>query len=104
MTDNLNRSLSDTNLQMENPNKTPPNSYVVTRNKRRWDHDMKTDFIAFKEEIKNMMTSILSSHSNELQRITSNQKEIQQTSVNIEKSISFLAAQYEELLEKKQKT
>lgn len=96
----MNKSLSESNLNVENLEKTPPNSYVFTRNKRRWDHEMKTDFTDFKEEMKDMMTTILSSHSNELQRITSTQLEIQQTGANIEKSISFLAAQYEDLLEK----
>lgn len=88
MTDKLNKSLSESNLQIGNLDKTPPSSYVITRNKRTGDHEMKSDFTTFKEEMKNMITSILSSHSNELQRITSTQMELQQTSVSIEKSIS----------------
>lgn len=92
----MDKSFSDPNLNLE---KTPPN-YVVRANKRRRDDVSFMDFNNFKEEIKDMISSLLSAHKSELQTITSNLKEIQQTNNKIENSITFLSNQNDELFKK----
>lgn len=95
--DKMDKSLSESNL--DNIEITPPN-YIAQRTKRRRDEISSMDFADFKEEIKAMIYSLLSAQQSQLQTITSNLKEIQQTNLNIESSIAFLSNQNEELCKK----
>lgn len=89
------RSLSETDV-----NTTPPNNYLSTRIKRKRDDDVANDFSIFKEEMKNMISSMLASYFQEFKKNTDTLKEIQRTNRNIEDSVAFLAGQYEEFKNK----
>ncbi|XP_028173952.1 uncharacterized protein LOC114362686 [Ostrinia furnacalis] len=74
---------------------TTPTSYVFARDKSVTTDD----FNKFKEEIREMVQSMLSTH-NELKTITPTLVAIQQTNLNIESSIAFLTSQNAELKNK----
>lgn len=81
-----------------------PPTYISRRQKRGRDqHDFGDDFIKFKEEMKSMITSLLSAQQNELKKICSTQVEIKETNINIESSLSFVTEQNEELKKKIEK-
>lgn len=92
----MDKSVSNSNLSLE---KTPPNK-VTQRIKKRGEEVSRLDLNDFKEEIKGMISSMLSAQRSELRTITSNLKEIQETSHKIENSITFLSNQNEELCKK----
>jgi hypothetical protein len=72
--------------------------YVNKRQKRgREQHDFEEDFKIFKEEMKSMITSLLSAQQNELKKMCCTQVEIKETNTNIENSLSFVTEQNEEL-------
>lgn len=79
--------------------KTPPN-YVFMRNKRQREEHSPTDFITFKDEMRQLLTSLMTTQYNELKGITLNLKEIQQTNSSIESSIALLTSQNEEFRRK----
>lgn len=93
----MDRSLSDSKLSeyMESSEHN-----VTRRFKRRHDEDLSADLCSFKEEIKNMIQSFLSSQKNELDNITSNLKEIQQSNHDIHNSIAVLTSQNEDFQKK----
>lgn len=76
-------------------NTTPPN-YVFSRTKSVTTDDFQT----FKEEIKSMIEALWSAQRQETKNIPVTLKEIHQSNLNIEKSISLLTAQNEELSKK----
>lgn len=92
------KSLSESNI-FDQPERTPPN-YVSYRNKRGRENDYETDFDDFKDEMKTLITNLISSQNNELQKIHPTLMEIKNTNSNIENSVAFLAAQNEELKKK----
>lgn len=61
---------------------------------------MTAQFDDFKEEIKNLMRTLLAEQSGELAKVTKTLKEIQHTNNNIESTISYLAEQNEEFKKK----
>lgn len=95
----LNKSLSDTEIHNLGLNNTPPN-FVSTRSKRKRDDEISSELSTFKEEIKNMITSLLSSQNQDFKKNIAILKEIQTTNKNIESSIAFLSAQNEEFQNK----
>lgn len=103
MDPSLNKSLSDTDVNLlGNPNKTPPN-YVFERVKRtREDMDacLSRQLHEFKEEMRKMMSHFSVNQGNEMSKISATLKEIQLSNANIENSISFLTAQNDEFKKK----
>lgn len=95
----MNKSMSDGNISITGMDVTPPN-YVAVRNKRAREEDLPSEFISFKDEMKEMFTSFINTQQNDLRNIAASIKEIQQTNNKIENSISYLAAQNEELKNK----
>lgn len=93
--------MSESNLS-EVQESTPPNFVSVHRNKRRREEmsNIPIELENFKEEIKHMMTSMLSAQVTELQKISASQLEMQKTNLNIESSMAFLTAQNEEFRKK----
>lgn len=77
-----------------------PRSYVSQRIKKRRDDEVSVELTSFKEDIKNMISSLMSAQQKELQSITSNLKEIQQTNHNIDSAIALLSSQNEEFRKK----
>lgn len=97
-----NKSLSDTEINIVETHKTPPN-FVFQRNKRSRD-DMEDSLgkqlNEFKEEMKIMLSSFNEKQWKETQLINTKLHEIQQSNEQIEKSIKFLTAQNKDLQEK----
>lgn len=81
-------------------NKTPPN-YVFRRAKRsREDISIGEQLEDFKREIKEMMDLFLASQKNETHQVSTTLKEIQQSNVNIENTITILMSQNQDLEKK----
>lgn len=99
MNDSLNKSLSDSECHYNTQCTAPPN-FISSRPKRKRDDEFKHELEDFKSEMKAMITSLLTDQSKELKKISSAQREIQDTNLNIEKSIQFLTTQ-NEMLQKK---
>lgn len=101
-TSDLNRSMSDTEVNTAGTHKTPPN-YVFQRVKRSrddMDDSLTKELNDFKEEIKKMLSSFNEKQEKETQKINLKLLEIQQSNTHIEKSIAFLTAQNSDLQEK----
>lgn len=94
----MDKSASETNLTLLS-DVTPPN-YISQRPKRKRNEIHDTDFDSFKEEMKQMIQSYMTSHEQELKKITPTLKDIQQSNHNIETSVAFLSSQNEELKKK----
>lgn len=88
------------NVSSALPNDTTPPNYVAFRSKRVRENELSAEFNDFKEEIKLMISSLISKQTSELQKIVKTQKDIQQINVNIENSIAFLTSQNEEFRKK----
>lgn len=99
MENTLNKSLSDTDINILGQNNTPPN-FVSTRGKRKRDDEISVEFSSFKEEIKNMISSLLSCQNQEFKKNLALLKEIQTTNKNIENSVAFLSSQNDEFQRK----
>lgn len=100
MEHSLNKSLSESNIAMcaDTPH-TPPN-FVSQRNKRPREHDYESDFNNFKEEVKTLISSLITKQSEEIKKISSTLLEIRTTNTSIESSMAFLTSQNEELRKK----
>lgn len=95
----MDKSMSESNL-LGLQDSTPPNFVSVNRNKRRREEISNLALDDFKEEIRSMIKTMLSTQVSELQKISASQLEIQQTNLNIESSMAFLTAQNEEFRKK----
>lgn len=97
---------SDPQLSINKPFEVPeeefsPPNYIFKRNKRpREENISPSQFLSFKEEMKEFMSSLISEQKKELSEITKNLKEIHLTNTNIEQSVSLLATQNEEFRKK----
>ncbi|KAJ8730196.1 hypothetical protein PYW07_017234 [Mythimna separata] len=87
----MDKSLSESNLT------TPPNDYVALRGGRRRRED---ELEELKEDMINIIKSMLLVQENELKKITPTLMEIKRTNSNIESSVAYLTAQNEELKKK----
>ncbi|KAG7307350.1 hypothetical protein JYU34_007533 [Plutella xylostella] len=96
----MDRSLSDPNLNLGGDSNTTPPSFISQRYKRKRDNDIDEQLNTFKEEMKQMLQSMMISQANEINKITPTLKEIQLTNINIENSISFLTSQNEDFKRK----
>lgn len=99
----LNKSASDTDVNLVGSGNVTPTNYVFRRMKRSRE-DMSDGLTEqlneFKEEIKKMMALFTVNYDSEMMKITSTLKEIQQSNFNIENSIASLTAQNEEYKKK----
>lgn len=97
----LDKSLSDSELSLlAQVDKTPPN-LLSTRYKRKRNENTETDrFEIFQEEIRTLILSMFQAQEIEIKKINSNLNDIKTTNTNIETTISFLAAQNDELKKK----
>lgn len=103
MDSQLNKSASDTDINLVGSGNITPTNYVSRRMKRSREamDDSFTDQLnEFKEEMRKMMTLFTTNHGSEMMKITSTLKEIQQSNCNIENSIASLTAQNEEYKQK----
>ncbi|CAF4955510.1 unnamed protein product [Pieris macdunnoughi] len=103
----VNRSFSESDMStIGGTEYTTPTStrhmFVSTRLKRkREDIDLSTELSNFKEEIKNIMTTMINEHSAELNKINPTLADIKNTNHNIENA--FLMAQNDEYKKKIEK-
>lgn len=75
-------------------------SNVTNRVNKRKEGVSTADFAIFKEEIKELISSMMSTHLQEFKKHSDKLNEIQQININIEKSVAFLSDQHEELKKK----
>ncbi|KAJ8703611.1 hypothetical protein PYW08_016860 [Mythimna loreyi] len=90
----MEKSVSDTNVSAI-MDTTPPN-FISTRNKRLREENLPEEFSKFRQEIKEMFSSFISTQQNELKII----KDIQITNNNIETAITHLSQQNDEFRKK----
>jgi hypothetical protein len=77
-----------------------PACFVSLRSKRVREDDLPGEFIKFRDEMRNMITSFISTQQSQLGEMVADIKEIRQTNYNIENSIAILSSQNEELRKK----
>ncbi|KAJ8737963.1 hypothetical protein PYW08_000558 [Mythimna loreyi] len=95
------KSLSESNISDQHEQTTPPN-YLARCYKRSVGdlYNYESDFRALKEEVKELMSSLMAPQQEEIKRIYQTLMEIKTTNSNIESSMAFLAAQNIELKSK----
>ena len=95
------KSLSESNIAEQLEQSTPPN-FISRRYKRSVDdlYNYDSDFGAFKKEVKELISSLMSPQQEEIKKIYQTLMEIKITNGNIESSMAFLATQNEELKSK----
>lgn len=100
-TDNMDKSMSESDLDSINTGKTPPN-FVFTRNskRRRDDDDYAVEFDSLKEEMRELVMTLFAKQKEEFKDLLPTLKEIKQVNSNIENSIAFLTMQNEDLKKK----
>lgn len=98
----IDKSLSDTDTNsIESKNKSSPN-YMFMRKRTRDDMDdsIGKQLDEFRQEMRKMLNILTDKHEKDIQQISSTLKEIQQSNISIENSITFLTAQNENLQKK----
>lgn len=83
---------SEPNLVDMAASKDTPIQNITLRNKRKREDE----FMSFKSEISEMMSTLLESQLNEIKKNTQMLNEIKQSNRSIEDAISFLSEKYEE--------
>ncbi|KAG7300116.1 hypothetical protein JYU34_005687 [Plutella xylostella] len=95
------KSLSTSNINLIGEGDTTPTGYVTNRIiKRKRSEDKSLDFENFKEEMKEIIKSFMVKQESESKTVSSSIKDIRQTVINIESSLTFLSAQNEDLKKK----
>lgn len=95
-----NKSLSETNIA-ETAEQTTPTNYVYQRAKRGRELDFNNaELDSFKDEMINLISSMMTAHNDELKKIYPTLLEIKNTNTNIENVMAALSAQNEELKKK----
>lgn len=90
----MNKSPSDPYLSQSESNlQDTPSRFVSFRGKRKRETEINSEFVHFKEEMKEMFKSLLNDHINEI-------KKVNLTLSEIKDSMHFLSAQNEELKNK----
>lgn len=97
MDSSMNKSISDTDINLAGSCKSPP-CFVFQRAKRsREDVSIGLQLDEFKEEMRKMMKLFTEKRESETHEINLTLKQIQQSNINIEKSITSLTEHNEEL-------
>lgn len=98
---------SNTNSNSDEETNETPAHFINFRNKRRRSDDIIQEFSEFKKEIKNMISTFMSSNEAERSRlqkdvadIKTNIKEISTTNSEIEKSIDFISNRFDDIARK----
>lgn len=100
----MEKSGSDNNINLigQSLSVTPP-KFVFSRAKRPREEDFVEQFKVFKEEMRNMITSLIAEQEKELKNLFSpTLSDIKKSNENIESSIGLLSRQYEDLAKKMQ--
>lgn len=92
----MNKSFSTTDVDGLGLEDTPL-QFVALRNKRLREEDLPTEFVKFKDEMKEFISSIMARQTMQLKVITEDLKSIRDTNTNIDSSILLLTSQNEEL-------
>lgn len=79
---------------------TTPQNYVSHRGKRLREEDLPREFESFKQEMRDLFTSITSAHETQLSKIATELKEIRSTNENMNSSFNLLTAQNEDFRRK----
>ncbi|XP_039750812.1 uncharacterized protein LOC120627040 [Pararge aegeria] len=97
----LDRFISDSDIHISGTQSaiTPPN-FISMRNKRKREEDISQEFNNFKEEVRKMISTLMSNQESEFKKNATTLKEILRTNTNIENSVAFLSAQNEEYRKK----
>ena len=83
------------------PNESPQIDFVSQRNKRpREDEITIVQFSDFKEEMRQLMTSLLAEQKKDLSNISNNLQKVKESNSNIESCILLLTSQNEEFQKK----
>lgn len=96
--DCLNKSLSDSNLNMTSQAEITPPNYVCARIKRKRSSDHCSS--DFQEEMRNMLTALTDKVEKNSSSLTQTVKEIRLAIANIESSVSFVTTINEDLQKK----
>lgn len=91
----LDKSLSDTELEVPRGDATPSN-FACARTKRSRDDVRNEEFNSSIVSLTDEMKKLFSAQDIKLQKISETQKEIRESNLNTEKSIAMLTAQNEE--------
>ncbi|KAJ8714405.1 hypothetical protein PYW07_002630 [Mythimna separata] len=97
--EDMSKSLSESNIPGQTDQRTPPN-FVFQRSKRPRECYCDSDFLDFKEEVKTLISSLMSPQQEELKKIYPTLMAIKSTNDNIEVAMASLSAQNEELKRK----
>ncbi|CAG9795140.1 unnamed protein product [Diatraea saccharalis] len=96
----MDKSMSESNLDLLPIDNTPPN-FIHSRIKRRREEvEYVSELDTFKEDIKNTMINLFTKHKEEFKDIMPTLKEMKQVNTNIQNSIEFLSKQNEEFKQK----
>lgn len=85
---------------MDTQQTTPPNYVSQRGGKRPREDDYDTDFSKFKDDIKTLISNLISNQNEEIKKISSTLLLIRDTNTNIENSMAALSAQNDELRKK----
>lgn len=96
----MNKSLSESNIPGQTEEEYTPPNFVNRRVKRKGGYDSDCVLSDFKEEIRTMISAMLTAQGNQLNKIAPVLADIKNANANIEKSMAFLAAQNEDLKKK----
>ncbi|XP_028178724.1 structural maintenance of chromosomes protein 2-like [Ostrinia furnacalis] len=105
----MNKSLSESNISELTDevitcatltDELSPTNFVSRRVKRKATDNLDCELSNFKEEIRSMISIMLTAQEKQINKITPVLNDIKEANANIEKSMAFLASQNEELKKK----
>lgn len=96
----MDRSLSDSELQQMEPSHSTPPNFVSQRFKRKRDDESALAISELREEMKSMISSVMSAQKQGFDSNYAALKEIKQTNKCIEQTLEFLTAQNDEFKKK----
>ncbi|CAG5059144.1 unnamed protein product [Parnassius apollo] len=98
----IKRSLSTTDVEgLGHEDKL--SKLIMQRNKRLREEDLPTEFVKFKEEMRDLITILVAPQTAQFREIKGELQSIKDTNANIDSSILLLTAQNKELCKKVEK-
>lgn len=94
------KQMHNTRASKESSDKNTKQDEVTSQHGIKESDRTNTDFLLFKQEIKDMIENMQLSQASELKKIVPALQQLKETNSNIEQTMSFLAAQNEELKKK----